>query len=438
MIKLDAHKNLTDNRLLTECMPKSGVLSFAWFNEFEFYVNLVDSHTEGLSIHQLYSFDTRSKTLTKHLTAENKGIGFFSLEYDATVGTLYMLMTSDFVSTDFYSYRKGELTKLETVEYNVKFFTTANNQLIYKNDRNDFVINQPTANFTDQKVLLPSTMEPIFEPNISRNRIAFLAGHTYGFELKKRVGEELVTVELDRFEPSLLARYKDSLVFASGQTGIYQIYLLSQDNRVIKISNMSKNEYIHHIEVAEAADIFAVSYQNKVDIYQYEQGELKLLNSLPGYSDGYISTDGETLLVSQLKNSIPTGTIIELRTRDLQPTGLEISNATMAVYYKDSVIYADDKKQLMRLKENTSEVLAADIYIQSLMYTALQGDKLYFIGLQQNQSTLSSFDFTDRSVNQVRVDGSDPTKVEVINDEIFIRTRQLLRPKIMIGELATN
>lgn len=438
LLEFDNDKNLKDNTILTECLPKSGVLTFAWFNEHEFYVNLVDSHTEGFSIHQLYSFDIRTKALTKLLTAENKGVGFFSLEYDASIDSLYLLMTSNFVESEFYRYRAGKLSKLKTIEYPVWYYAAANNQLIYKDNRNNLLINQPADNFDNPKILLPSTMEPIMKPHINGSKLTFLAGSTYGFELKKRLSGQLTTVSLEGFEPSVLARYKGSLIFASGQTGIYQIYLLSQDNRVIKISDISQNEYIHHIEVAEAADMFAVSYQNKVDIYKYEQGELMLMHSLPGYRDAFISADGETILVSQLENSNSTGNIIELRTHDLQPTGLEISNAKMAVYYQGQVVYVDDKQQLIRFDESAPNLLATDIHVQSLMYTDLHSDKLYYIAIQDNRSTLFAFDFTDRSLNQIRVNGSDPTKVEVIQDEIFIRTRQLLRPKIMIGEMATN
>jgi hypothetical protein len=88
--------------------------------------------------------------------------------------------------------------------------------------------------------------------------LAFLAGNTYGFELKKLIGEQLTTVDLANFKPSGLARYKGALIFASGQTGIYQLYQLNQANQVIKISNMTKNDHVQHIEVAEAAEMFAV------------------------------------------------------------------------------------------------------------------------------------------------------------------------------------
>lgn len=438
LLELNASKGVADNNLLTGCLPKSGVLSFAWFNEHEFYVNLVDSPTEKLSIHQLYSIDIRTKTPTKLLTADNKGVGFFSLEYDAAVDTLYMLMTSDFVTTEFYRYREGALDKFKTIPYPTWYYAAANNQLVYKNQRNDFVINQPAEDFADQKVLLPSTMEPVMKPHINGNKLTYLAGSTYGFELKTWDGEQLADVELERFKPSVLARYKGDLIFASDQTGINQLYLLNQENNVIRISNMTKNESIKHIEVAETAGIFAVSYRNKVDFYHYHQGEFEQLNSLPGYRDAYLSADGDKVLLSQLKNAEATGTVIEMRLSDLQPTGLEIHNTIMAIYYQGDVIYADKKHQLLRYDEYEPEVLATGINISTLRQTTLYDDKLYYIARQQNQRTLFTYDLVSSEQTQVHLPGADPTRIEVINGEIFIRTRQLLRPKIMVGELTTN
>ena len=110
LIQFDANKKVVSDSLLTQCLVKSGQLSFAWFSEHEFYVNLVDSEGEGLPLHQLYSFDIRTKQSTKILTAKREGgVGYYSLEYDKTTATLYMLRTNDFTKTNFYSLKFTKL-----------------------------------------------------------------------------------------------------------------------------------------------------------------------------------------------------------------------------------------------------------------------------------------------------------------------------------------
>ena len=69
LLRFDASKQITDDSLLKQCLVKSGQLSFAWVNEHEFYVNLVDSERPGLPLHQLYTFDIRTKQATKILAA---------------------------------------------------------------------------------------------------------------------------------------------------------------------------------------------------------------------------------------------------------------------------------------------------------------------------------------------------------------------------------
>ncbi|MCJ8269335.1 MAG: winged helix-turn-helix domain-containing protein, partial [Psychrosphaera sp.] len=113
LLRFDARKQITDDSLLTQCFVKSGTLSFAWLNDKEFYVNLIDSERPGLPLHQLYTFDIRTKQATKILTAKDEGgVGFYSLEYDKTINTLYLLRINDFTKTTIYRYRDGALSTL--------------------------------------------------------------------------------------------------------------------------------------------------------------------------------------------------------------------------------------------------------------------------------------------------------------------------------------
>ena len=189
-------------------------------------------------------------------------------------------------SADFYRFDADGLSKLTTVDHLVLFFTVANDQLIYKNDRNELVLNSRASNFADQQILF-SPMMPIFAPHFNGHKLAFMAGNTFGYVLNKKTGTHISNIELTEFNPTVIANYDGTLIFASNQAGTYQIYRVAIDGQVIKISDIPQNERIKYITVA--GDIFAVSYDNKVRFYQYRQGMLELLATLPGYTNAFFT-----------------------------------------------------------------------------------------------------------------------------------------------------
>ena len=432
LIELDANKLVIDDTLLKQCLVKSGQLSFAWFNDNKFYVNLVDRERQGLPLHQLYAFDIRSKQPTKILTAEHEGgVGFYSLEYDTTIDSLYLLRTNDFKKTSIYRYRDSSLTKLAKVDHLVLFYSVANNQLIYENASNEFVINRVASDFDSQQVLLPSPMVPLAEPHFNGDKLTFMAGKPIGLALKKLAGNQMSKVELAGFSPSVIANYNDILVFASDQTGIHQIYLLSHDGKVVQISDMQQNERIKYITVA--GDIFAVSYYDKVGFYQYRQGQLTLIDALPGYTNAFLSANGATVLLSPVAGKKATGELVEMRLSDLQPQPLNINDSIMAAYHEGDVIYVDKNHQLRRYADNNQQVLASDIKVRSFEQALLQQDKLYYIATKAGASSLFAYGLDTGLQTAVALNGAAPTRMAVINDEIFIRVREVLRPKLMVG-----
>jgi DNA-binding winged helix-turn-helix (wHTH) protein len=434
LLRFDAGKEVADDSLLTQCLTKSGTLSFAWFNDNEFYVNLVDSERSGFPLHQLYTFDSRSKQATKILTAKDEGgVGFYSLEYDKTIDTLYLLRIDEFLKTTIYRYRDGALSTLTKVDHLVLLYTVANNQLIYKNDNNELVINQVAGDFNSQQVLLPSPMVPVAAPHFNGNRLTFMAGSTIGLTLNKLKDKQLSRVELAGFNPSVLANYNETLVFASDQTGIHQIYQRLHDNTVIQLSDMQQNERVKYITVA--GDIFAVSYYDKVRIYQNRQGKLTLLHDLPGYTNAFLSANGETALLSTTAGRKATGTIVEMQLGNIQPQPLNINDTLMAAYYQGDVIYVDKNHQLYRYSDNKHQLLASNINVRAFEQALLQQEKLYYIATKAGASTLFVYDLATGVQTTVALDGAAPTRMVTINNEVYVRVREVLRPKLMVGDV---
>lgn len=441
LLVFNTDKTIADDKLLTECEMNGDNLSFAWFNDHEFYVNLVagdDIVSENrLPQHHLYSFDIHSLQTTKIATADYQGgVGFYSLEYDASVNALYLLKTTDFISTDFYRYQNGSLSQLSSVEYLVKFYTVANNRLIYKNNHNQLVINQPAADFAGQKILLTSPMMPMDKPHNIGNKLTFLGGDTYRISLHQWADNQITDVRLEGFDPSVLARYKTNLIFTSDQTGIYQVYMRSSDNRPQQISNMSSNEYIQHIDVVD--ELFVISYLGKVEIYRYVDNQLQLLKTLPGYSKGVLNANAETILLTELTHGNTPDRIIEMQWDDLQPTGLVIEGAKLALYHDNDVVYLNQDNELIRLVANKRQVIAANINISSLELTDLQGDKFYYIAKQSLENGVGIIDLSTGMQTTMVLDVVNPSKIEVINDQLFIRAWQTLQPKVMLGTITQN
>jgi hypothetical protein len=199
---------------------------------------------------------------------------------------------------------------------------------------------------------------------------------------------------------------------------------------------MQQNELIKHIAVA--GELFAVSYYNRVDFYQYRDGTLTLTNSMPGYSNAFIANDAATVLLATVAGSKTTGKVSEVRLDDMQPTGLVIKNTILAMYHQGAVIYVTDNHQLKRLINNNHEVIADNIPIRSFEQSTIKDNKLYYLSTKAAEKTVAVYDFDNGMQQAIELDGVEPTRIVMVNDVLYIRTQQVLRPKLMVGTIVEN
>ena len=434
LIHLKPNKSKKNDELLTTCPLNGGRLSFAWFNELEFYFNRVDDDNSSMPLHQLYSFNINTKEETKVLDVEREGgIGFYSLEYDLVSNTLYILKINRTFTTDVYRYKDGTLTKIGNIGQLLRFYSVFNNQFIYVNNRNEVIISDLNTNLTTSKVLIPSIKIPVSMPNVMSNKLAFLSGHLYNYALHQLDNDRFEKVELAGFIPYIVASHNGALVFTSQQTGINQIYKQMPDGEIKQLSDFQQDAILEHVSIV--GDLVAVSYSNRVDFFQIKKGQLILLNSFDGYSQCILAENGKTMLLSKVAVNQPLDQIIEVKVTNFKPTGLELKNVAFARYYQDSIIYVQDE-QLYQIKPSGQQLLQANIPVAGFTQAALNNDKLYYIANDTQQ--LMVYDFVTSELNQLATDGLNPLRIASINEQLYIRTKKSTPPKLMVGELSVN
>ena len=434
---LTVNKSIKQDELLTTCRLNSGRLSFAWFNQDEFYFNGVDNEAPGLPFHQLYRFNINTKAMTKVLTTELEGgIGFYSLEYDLANDTLYMLKLNREYTSDVYRYKNGKLDKIANIGHLLRYYTVFNGQFIYVNDRNELVASDLASNLSVTKVLLPSIKIPISMPNIVNNQIAFMSGHLFSYALHMLDNGTIESIELAGLIPYNIAEHPHALLFTSKQTGINQIYQRLGNGEVKQLSNFSKHSAIQHLSAID--DIVAVSYINRVDLYRLKQSKLTFISSLSHFTDGILAKNGKTILLTKVTNNKNqlTDRIVELQLADFEPTGLPLDQALMAIYHQDSVIYINRQQQLMRLHNGEHQLLFDNIAVNSISAVAHNDAKFYYVAKDTKQ--LMVFDFTTNTLEALDLKELIPSHITTINGELYIRTQKSLPPKLLVGSLSKN
>lgn len=432
----DADKKHYSDKDVTHCDENSGQISFSWYNEHEFLANFVadnaESTTNNLPFHHLYSFnvETGAKKLVRK--AEFKGgFGFYSLEFDRSTKRVHFLQTNNFDTTDFYYYDGEEVINIGTVDQYVPFYAVDNNKLVYKNKKQRFVINVPADDLSNPQEFLRPQLETLNKPHLMGDQLVYVAGHTYGTELQQFKDEQLSMIETQGFHPYVLASYNNQLVFTAMQTGIEQVYMLDADNSIIQMSDMQVHEDIEHIEIG--SNIFVLSYENRVDVYRLQNAKLKLLETLPNYTQGVIHQNGETILLSYT-NDDGDPAIVEKRLNDFSNTGKNINKAKFAFYHHDDIVYCNQDKELTRLRDG--HMIASNIKIKLIANTDISSNSLYFIEGNQPKKAVSKIDLTTGEKSSIAIGDLSAFRLQVINERLFISAIKALRPTLITGQLS--
>ena len=440
LVYVNSDKSIEKDKLLANCPIDGGAMTFAWFNEHEFYFNEVDKagKTEGLLINQLYSFNIKTKQKTKELSTEREGgIGFYSLTYDNTNNAAYMLKVNKQHTTDVYRYKNGELTKVTKLDHMLHFYTLFNGQLIYVNNLNELVLNNLTNSETSIQVLMPSVEVVTSMPYVVDNKIIFLSGNLYNFALHKfneNWPDKLFDkVPLTGFIPEEVASHNNSLVFSSKQTGINQIYKQMPDGKIQQLSDFEQDAIINGISVI--GDLFAVSYINRVKFYYLKQDKLTYANALKGYSFGMLADSGKTLLATKVgsNKTYADGSIVELQLKDFKPTGIVIKQTAAAIYYGDDIVYVNNQNQLMQFNSGQPKLLQNNVFVTASGQLAHINNKLYYI--DQHTQKLMAYNFTNNTISKIKAIGLSSLRLLTMNKQLYVRTRKPIPPKLMLGEL---
>jgi hypothetical protein len=271
------------------------------------------------------------------------------------------------------------------------------------------------------------------KPHHRGNKLTFLSGDTYRYAIYKWADEQLTDVQLEGFEPSVLASYNNQLVLTSNQNGSFQLYLRAKNHRPRQISDFKTNEYIQHIEVV--GELFILSYRAKVNVYRYNGAQLQLVKSLPGYNKGVLNADATSLLLTKLAKDKKPATLVEMQWPELQPTGINIGGAKLALYHNDQVIYLNQDNELIQLVNNKQQLIANNLEISSAGASALKGDKFYYIDQQAKHHSVAMVDLTTGLKTTLAIDSEGINKIEFINEQLYIRVKQQLKPKIVISDI---
>ena len=435
----------TDERL-GYCAPKSGQLSFAWFNDNEFYANFVVEGAKPTSnnfpYHHLYSYNIKTKRKKPIKKADfQDDFGFYSLEYDPVTKRLYFLQVNNFESTDVYQYDGKNITKIATVDQYIKFFTVHNNKLIYKNKQGHFVINHPAHDFNNPQELLRAYAEPLAYPHLVSDKLVYLAGKTSTASLYQKplnqdadqpiAEKQLTEISTNGFNPDNLTSYNNQLIFSAKSTGVTQVYM-QVNNTIKQISTMQYNQDIIHLDIAK--DIVAISYDSRVDLYHLKNQQLAFIKSLEGYNRGQIHHSGKTLLLASTKGK-DTSSIVELNIDDLTPTGRQVSEIQLAFYHNNDIIYLDNDRELIRISENGQKTITNQVNIDGLQYTDVAGNHLYYIHWMDPNRPLMKLDLITGHKSQIPLEDIKPSRVHIMSNTMVIRTVKPLIPSIVVGDL---
>ena len=436
----DDDKTKFSNELLTDCFNTSGSFSFAWYSNNEFYVNFTAKEeittANRLPQHHLYSFNIDTKERIKLATSEYKeGVGYYSLEYDRYSDTLYFLQTEKFATTRFYSYHNNKLKELAEVDYLVYFFTVDGNRLIYKNNQNQFLINYPADNFNDAQPLLINQPLQIGQPSLKGDQLVYMVGETFHFNLQKLEGDVLTPLALNGFSTYALAKVDNSLVFASAQTGIYQLYKLNSDGELKNISHFKENQLIRDIHAVN--NKLVLSTFNKVTLYEFKDEALKQVKVFKGYNRGVLSADGTRVLLTNHKSDDIT-TIYEKQLDSLFHSNKTIALGRFAFYHQNNIIYLNKDRELVRLINDKESIIATGINTNGIEYTAIDGDDLYYIEQHKTLNKLFKVNLVTGKKMLIDLKNVNPTKVLVLNGQIYIRTKQMRKTLFIKGDLVVH
>ena len=425
---------------LSDCFNTTGRLSFAWFNDNEFYVNFTAKEevtaANRMPQHHLYSFNIKTKERIKCATPDNEsGVGFYSLNYDSSNETLYFLQTENFVMTRFFSYHNNQLKELAEVDYLVRFIAADNNRLIYKNNKNQFLINHPAANFSNAQELLINQPLQIGQPSLRGEQLIYMVGETFHFNLEKIQDNALTEIDLNGFNAYAMTKMNDVLIFASAQTGIFQLYQLNGDGQIKKISNMQKNVLIRDLNAVN--NTLTLSTFDKVVLYQFEGDVLKPVETFQGYNRGILNTDGNRILLTTQKKD-EVAAIYEKQIHSFFPSKKLIAHGHLAFYHQNNIIYINKERELIRLIGDTEHIVTTSVYTSGIEYTAVDGDEFYYIEPHKTINILYKVNLTTGNKNQIELTNGNPVKVEALNGKVYISTKQLRKTLFVKGKITVN
>ena len=439
LLSFDDHKNIMANELLTKCAKLSGQLSFAWHSDNEFYANFVaeDRKTSlnGLPLHHLFSFNIgNKKEITRLATANYQGgVGFFSLNYDRTTKALYFLQSNQFKTTDFYQYKNGELTKLHTFDYELKYFTVDDNKLIFKNQHGHFVINAPATNYSHQQELLYPQPDKLQKPHLQNDKLVYLTGETLEFSLHRLTSGKATEIDTNNARATTLNAFNNELLFASAQTGIHQVYKVGTTNIISRITNKVTDERITYI--SSSNNIVAISYLNKVEIYRYVNNKLQKLKTLHNVTQGTLDLAGKNILLKASKHS-GKNTIVERRLSDYSLTGRKIDKAKLAFYHQGQIVFLSHDYALMRLDGIHHRLITSDILTTSIEYTNVKGGDFYYIKTNKPYNKIIKINLLTGNKSEVSTANLNTSRIQWIGDTLYIQAYDKIGPKIIIGDLS--
>ena len=260
----------------------------------------------------------------------------------------------------------------------------------------------------------------------------YLAGNVYKTTIHQLANNQLATINTHGFNPIILASYNNQLIFTAEETNITQIYLLTADNKVKKLSNMQENQIIHHLEIA--GDTFVVSYARKVVIYRLQDGQLVLNKEIPGYNRGVIDASGKYLLLSNSNNDEETS-IIEKRLNDLKPTGRKVTGAKLAFYHQSDIVYLDKDKELFRLTVNGPKTIANNIAAAMFEHISVIDDELYYLEWFTSKRPVFKLDLITGIKEPVLLEGIKPILIQAANSSLFIGATTGVQATLVVGDI---
>ncbi len=443
LIRLNEHYHqIGSDELLTNCSEHTYLSKLTWRSEDELF--FTDSARLS-GPYEIKKFNLKTQTLSDYYSfadsPDYRGSGHYFIVYSKSQDALYSLESPDWVVSNIKAIHSDNTsTQIRQVADVLLSIDVYKDHIIFKdldNQLKSFSLRNPDNLIT----IFKNPLKPIAYPTVSANsnKIAMVSGSVYrndiySMDLESQSISEVISSQHRLLSPLQL---NDEIVFISKQTGIYQVYSVS-NNIQTQLTNFTKNKMIVHFAMSHDKKWLAVNFIDGTVVYKRHANGLTAVKSFPLMTFPAFSLNSDRILLKNLvKNSEQDGPawkqqLVEYYLDDFSETGITIKNAAFGVYHEKGIIFASNEQAIKLFKLNGVSVLYEGPVPNNPSLFDVNDNSL-FISLNA-QAMEVSIDTGEAKSLPPQVKG----QITVNNKNIYFKHQSLSSMVIFKGELSAN